>query len=188
MDRERFIQGVARLCSIKRCRAGVPAGEPRIRYLYPMNRCLLFLTCCLIAFTAQAQSPVDVMRGRTPSANTPARADTLVDAKKELPRFPGGHDALMMYIADHVRYPKSLRNKKYNIGPMTVKFLIQTDGRVRDVQVTSRPTSPDVAKEMGDYVTSIVKKLTKMPRWEPARVNGTPINYQYVLPFQVEIN
>jgi len=148
-----------------------------------MNHCLLLLTCCLIVLTANAQNPIDVMRGRT----TP-RVDTLVDARKEPPRFPGGHDALMMYIADHVRYPKSLRKKKYNVGPMTVKFLIQTDGRVRDVQVTSRPTSPDVAEEMSDYVTSIVKKLTKMPRWEPARVNGTPINYQYALPFQVEIN
>jgi hypothetical protein len=149
-----------------------------------MNRCLLFLACGLIAFTAQAQNPVDVMRGRT----IPAKTDTLVDARKEPPQYPGGHDAFMMYIADHVRYPKSLRKKKYNIGPMTVKFLIQTDGKVSNVQVTSRPTSADVADEMSDYVTSIVKKLTKMPRWEPARVNGTPINYQYVLPFQVEIN
>ena len=149
-----------------------------------MIHCLLFLTCCLITLTTQAQNPVDVMRGRSSSA---VKTDTLVDARKEPPRFPGGHDALMMYIADHVRYPKSLRKKKYNVGPMTVKFLIQTDGRVSNVQVTSRPTSPDVADEMSDYVTSIVKKLTKMPRWEPARVNGIPINYQYALPFQVEV-
>lgn len=149
-----------------------------------MNRCLLFLTCCLFTLTTQAQNPVDVMRGRSSAVKT----DTLVDARKEPPRFPGGHDAFMMYIADHVRYPKSLRKKKYDVGPMTVKFLIQTDGRVSNVQVTSRPTSPDVADQMSDYVTSIVKKLTKMPRWEPARVNGTPINYQYALPFQVEIN
>ncbi len=133
-----------------------------------------------------AQSPIDVMRGRT--TMNQEKPDTLLDAKKEMPRFPGGYDAMMDYIAYHVKYPKSLRKKKYNIGPMTVKFLIQTNGKVRDVQVTSRPTPPDVAEEMSDYVTNIVKVFTRMPRWEPARVNGTPINYQYALPFQVEIN
>jgi len=163
----------------------------RGHYLYPMN-CSLYRRLFLLvsvafcsALTSYAQSPVDVMRGR--STTNKVKADTLTDAHKELPRFPGGHDAFMMYIADHVHYPRSLRKKKYNIGPMTVKFLIQTDGKVRDVQVTSRPTAPDVAEEMSTYVTNIVKVFTRMPRWEPARVNGTPISYQYVLPFQVEI-
>ncbi|MCY7356055.1 MAG: hypothetical protein LH609_01030 [Rudanella sp.] len=41
---------------------------------------------------------------------------------------------------------------------------------------------------MSDYVTNIRKVFLRMRRWEPARVNGTPINYQYALPFQVEIN
>lgn len=132
-----------------------------------------------------AQSPVDVMHGRT--TINQEKPDTLLDAKKEMPRFPGGYDAMMDYIAYHIKYPKSLQKKKYNVGPMTVKFLVQTNGKVRDVQVTSRPTAPDVAEEMSAYVTNIVKVFTRMPRWEPARVNGTPINYQYALPFQVEI-
>ncbi len=148
-----------------------------------MNRCLPFFAFCLIAFSAQAQNPVDVMRGRTRVAKT----DTLVEARKAPPHYPGGNEAMMDYIAYHIKYPKALRKKKYNIGPMTVKFLVQSDGKVGDVQVTSRPTSPDVADEMSDYVTNIRKVFLRMPRWEPARVNGTPINYQYALPFQVEI-
>ncbi|MCY7356056.1 MAG: energy transducer TonB [Rudanella sp.] len=103
-----------------------------------MNRCLLLLACCLITFFAQAQNPVDVMRGRTAAAKT----DTLMDARKEPPRYPGGNEAMMEYIAYHVKYPKPLRKKKYNIGPITVKFLIQSNGKVGDVQVTSRPTPP----------------------------------------------
>ncbi|WP_083940551.1 energy transducer TonB [Rudanella lutea] len=135
------------------------------------------------ALSVCAQGPVDVMRGRAASAKT----DTLVDPTIQKPQFPGGHDALMMYIADHVKYPKSLRRKKFNAGQLTVKFLVLANGRVRNVEVTSRPTPPDVAEEMSEYVTSVMKAFNRMPRWEPARVNGTPINYQYALPFQVEI-
>lgn len=137
--------------------------------------------CSIVS--SYAQSPVDVMRGRVRVAKT----DTLVDARKVPPRYPGGNEAMIDFIAYHIKYPKSLRKKKYNIGPITVKFLVQSDGKVNDVTVTSRPTPPDVAEEMSDYVTNIRKVFLKMPRWEPARVNGTPINYQYALPFQVEI-
>lgn len=147
-------------------------------------RLVLSIFLGLLAPVAFAQSPVDVMRGRT----TVAQTDTLVNSTKTAPQFPGGHTALMDYVAYRIKYPKALRRQKFNVGPMTVKFLIGTNGRVSDVQVMSRPTPPEVAEAMSDYVTNIVKVFQKMPRWEPARLNGVPIAYQYSLPFQVEIN
>jgi hypothetical protein len=147
-----------------------------------MMRFVLFVSLCFAVTVGYAQNPVDVMRGRA------TRVDTLTNPVKTAPQFPGGSQALMDYVAYHIKYPKSFRRKGFNTGPLLVKFLIQTDGRVGDVQVSSKTTPPELAEQMSDYVTQIRKVFIKMPRWEPARLNGVPINYQYSLPFQVEIN
>ncbi|TAE27541.1 MAG: hypothetical protein EAZ91_15815 [Cytophagales bacterium] len=148
-----------------------------------MIRCIVFVGVYLIVTLVHAQNAVDVMRGRAVSGT-----DTLARPVKIGPRYPGGPEALMDYVAYRIKYPKTFQRKGFNTGPLTVKFLIQTDGRVGDVQVTSRPTPPEWADEMSNYVTQIRKVFLRMPRWEPARLNGVPINYSYSLPFQVEAN
>lgn len=149
-----------------------------------MIRCLFFLIGCCALSIANAQTSVDMMRGRSVGSRT----DTLSKPAKIAPKFPGGTEALMEYVSYRIKYPKAFRRKNFNTGPLTVKFLVQADGRVGDVQVTSRPTPPDLVDAMSNYVTQIRRVFIRMPRWEPARLNGTPIDYPYSLPFQVEIN
>lgn len=141
-----------------------------------------------VAFLGIATLLTNVARAQTDSV---AQADTLlppgVYTKAErLPEFPGGRTALLQYVADKVRYPKALRKKGYNVGPLTVRFVVTAEGDVRDVRVASRPTSPDVAEAVSAYVTDVSRAFEKMPRWQPARIRNQNVAFRYFLPIQVE--
>jgi periplasmic protein TonB len=92
-----------------------------------------------------------------------------------LPAFPGGEEALQMYLAKNLRYPELAKEKNIS-GVVVLQFLIQTDGSIADVKVI-KPLGGGCDEEA-------LRVINLMPKWSPALSNGQEVDCIYTLPIR----
>lgn len=99
--------------------------------------------------------------------------DKPVYAVEVMPQFPGGDQALLEFIKNNLRYPKS--DAEFGIqGRVTVRFVVNRLGKVCDVTVI-RGLSPGCDAEA-------VRVIKKMPKWTPGKQKGNTVSVYYTLP------
>ncbi|QIP11571.1 hypothetical protein G8759_02455 [Spirosoma aureum] len=103
------------------------------------------------------------------------------------PEFPGGKAALSRYLAENIRFPSSLMRKNQNTGPVAAKFIVDKDGSVHDVRISTKPLDKKAQKGMEDFMTTIIAAIEQMPRWRPGEVKGEPVAVFYTLPIEVNM-
>lgn len=100
---------------------------------------------------------------------------------EEMPRFPGGDEALLKVIADNTKYPaEAIAN---NIqGKVILKFVVNSDGSVSRVEIL-RGADPLLDKEAIRVVGSI-------SGFRPGKQNGVAVPVWFTIPvnFQLKIN
>ncbi len=79
--------------------------------------------------------------------------------------YPGGKQAWMRYLIQHIRYPLSAMNNNIQ-GTVIVKFIIDDKGRLKQLDAISG------AMELRQEAIRIIKESG---RWIPAKENGKPI-------------
>ncbi len=94
-------------------------------------------------------------------------------AVEVMPQFPGGEAALYKYIADNLRYPANAQEDGVS-GRVIVQFTVNKSGNISDVSVI-RSRHPSLDREA-------VRVVRSMPRWNPGKQNGHPVNVIYTLP------
>ena len=94
-------------------------------------------------------------------------------AVEEMPMFPGGEEALMKYIRDHLQYPQIAVERGLE-GRVTVRFVVNKDGYVQDVTVLRG------VHELLDR--EAVRVIQSLPRFAPGRQNGNAVNVYYNVP------
>ncbi|MBL7718811.1 MAG: TonB family protein [Flavipsychrobacter sp.] len=85
---------------------------------------------------------------------------------------------LNSYLLENIRPPARKSAKSPAEARLTVKFMVDEFGDVKDVKVTK----PSGYKELDDEVVSIVEGT---PKWNPAMRNGKPTKMYYTLPVKV---
>jgi protein TonB len=94
------------------------------------------------------------------------------------PRFPGGDEARLYYLRQHIRYPE-LALKGLVQGVVIVTFIIETDGSISNI---------DVSKRIGGGCDEEAMKVTReMPRWEPGKRNGRAVRVMVRMPIVFRI-
>jgi len=96
------------------------------------------------------------------------------------PSFPGGMEALAKYLGDHIRYPHLAAENNIS-GVVTVQFVVDYEGRIKDVKVVSLPKGGGLEAE----ATRVIKA---MPRWKPGRQNGRAVSVLYSIPVNFKLN
>jgi TonB family protein len=81
--------------------------------------------------------------------------------------FPGGEQAWQKYLSSTARYPNKAVRKEIE-GTVKVRFVVGPSG-----YVTQAFLNESVAMLLDDQLLEVVKKS---PRWEPATINGRPVN------------
>lgn len=114
--------------------------------------------------TGQSSGEQVMIRSKT--GNTSGTVD-------ERAQFPGGEQAMMDYVAAHVKYPKSVR-KEGVTGKVYVSFTITETGKIANVKLAKGLDS-----RLDEEALSLVKS---MPDWIPAREDGENVSMEYVLP------
>ena len=124
----------------------------------------------------------------------------------EQPTFPGGMDALMLYISKYVKYPKEWQESNIHLT-LIVRIVVGKDGKVESYEIV-RPQNVTIKEEVKDvngnglivngekvytsntYKTSkfigdtLEEMFRNMPRWKPCIVNGEPQNSYYTIPIR----
>lgn len=85
------------------------------------------------------------------------------------PVFPGGMKGLVSYLKENAINPKGSGG-----GKVKVKFVIQKDGKVADIEIV-QSVSP--ALDLAAY-----KVVSAMPDWKPGEHDGEKVNVMYTLP------
>jgi len=89
------------------------------------------------------------------------------------PRYPGGDEARLYYLRQHIRYPEAAMKKEIQ-GVVIVVFIIEPDGSV---------TKVSVSKGIGGGCDEEAIRVTReMPRWEPGKRNGRAVRVMLRMP------
>lgn len=99
--------------------------------------------------------------------------DRIFDVVEENAQFPGGDDACMKYLRDHIKYPSICQEQGVQ-GRVIVNFVVNRDGSIIDVKVVR---SPD--QHLSDEAIRVVKG---MPKWKPARQGNKTVRSRFTLP------
>jgi protein TonB len=92
---------------------------------------------------------------------------------EEMPRFPGGDEAMMQFIAKNVKYPEEA-SKKGTQGRVVVTFIVNTDGSVSDPKVV-KSVNPALDAEA-------IRVVNAMPKWTPGKQRGYTVRVKFTIP------
>jgi TonB family protein len=110
--------------------------------------------------------PVGRVAGVSQSDIVPVQATADDD-----PQYPGGQEAWIKYLIANAKYPKEALEKKIQ-GKVFVRFLVETDGTISDIQIAG--TDPGYG--LGAEAVRLVKESGK---WTPAMKDGqTVVGYK----------
>lgn len=124
-----------------------------------------------ILFTARG-SHCDVTLNVGPATDTQERPYEVVE---EMPKYPGGTAAMMKYLADNVKYPKTEAS-----GRVVVQFIVDKDGTVVEPKVV-RSISPELDQ-------AAINAIKGMPKWEAGKMHGKPVRVKYNIPVSFKKN
>jgi protein TonB len=92
---------------------------------------------------------------------------------KEMPSFPGGNEALLRYIMEHVNYPPDAAANGIQ-GTVLLRFVVSSTGDVTRVEVT-RSANPLLDDEA-------LRVISSLPRWKPGKQDGNPVPVWFSVP------
>ena len=123
----------------------------------------------------QAIAEVVVVKEPEPE---PVKEEEIFVAVQQMPEFPGGQAALMKWLSNNIRYPQIALDNGIS-GRVVVKFVVEKDGSVGNVQVV-KGVDKDLDKEA-------MRVVRAMPKWQPGKNNGQAVRCYYNLPVTFRI-
>ena len=120
----------------------------------------LFFACAPMLTMAQEDATVE-------------EDNTVYTAYDEAPVFKGGTVGISQFVGTNLKFPKKARKENVT-GDVVVEFVIEKDGSVGDVNITTSLTP-----ECDQAVVDMVKK---MPKWTPARKDNKDVRSLYTMP------
>ena len=98
---------------------------------------------------------------------------------EEMPSFPGGANAMVKFIKDHLKYPSEARETNIK-GTVYLNFVVEIDGSVTEVSI-SRAIGGGCEEEA-------IRVLKSMPDWIPGKQNGRAVRVRLTLPVKFVLN
>ncbi len=97
---------------------------------------------------------------------------------EKMPQFPGGEAEMMKFIYKNIKYPPIARENNIE-GLVVVTFVVGKDGSINDIKVLR-----DIGGGCGEESVRVVKK---MPKWNPGKQRGKPVQVQFNLPVKFKL-
>ena len=98
---------------------------------------------------------------------------------EKLPEFAGGHQAMIKWIKEHIKYP-DVPKKQGITGTVYVSFVVGKDGSISNVQIPKK-LDYDLDRE-GIRIVSL------MPKWIPGTQNGRKARVEMILPLKFSLD
>lgn len=97
---------------------------------------------------------------------------------EEMPKFPGGDEAMMLWIAQRVKYPEQAK-KEGITGLVMVSFVVNKTGKVEKVKV-EKSAHPLLDAEA-------VRVIGEMPQWKPGTQKGKNVDVRLTVPVKFSL-
>ncbi|OWY20555.1 energy transducer TonB [Sphingobacteriales bacterium UPWRP_1] len=112
---------------------------------------------------------------------TPAGKEVLQTAEV-MPQFPGGQNALFLFMSENTRYPASAQQLGIE-GTVYVGFIVEPDGSINNISILKG------LPEGGSGIEAEALRVTAlMPKWEPGVQDGNKVRVSYSLPFKFKLD
>lgn len=106
--------------------------------------------------------------------------DGVYEYVDNLPEFPGGHKALMVFLSENINYPKEAVENNIQ-GRVMVRFVVEKDGSITNVQI-GRGVEASLDQES-------IRVISMMPKWKPGSLkDGTLVATRFTLPVQYRLS
>ena len=103
----------------------------------------------------------------------PSKEELVYMVVEEMPEYPGGMAECMKFLSENVKYPASAHEANIQ-GRVIVKFTVQKDGTLTDVQIV-RGVNPELDAEA-------IRVVKMMPKWKPGKQKGKSVNVNFTIP------
>ncbi len=107
------------------------------------------------------------------NSDTVSEDEKIFMVAEKMPEFPGGDLGLREYIAAHLKYPSSARERGIE-GKVYVRFCITSKGTIGKINVI-RSVDPLLDREA-------VRVIKYLPKWIAGENNGKKVNVWYTCP------
>jgi protein TonB len=111
--------------------------------------------------------------GTAPTVVPPS--DEILNIAEVNPSFPGGQEALMKYLGNHMTYPELAKRNALE-GMVVVQFVVNEEGAISDIVV--------LKKLGGGTDEEAMRVIKNMPRWSPGKQNGRNVKVRFTLPIR----
>ena len=92
---------------------------------------------------------------------------------EEMPMYPGGEAALLLYISEHTQYPEVAKENNIQ-GKVIVRFCVTSKGGVDKVSIL-KGVDPELDKEA-------IRVVQTLPAFKPGKQGGKPVPVWYMVP------
>jgi periplasmic protein TonB len=117
-----------------------------------------------------------LLSGLNLNAQTNAPVDQPYVLATVMPQFPGGSEAMIEFIQEHLEYP--MAEKKADIqGIITMQFIVEKDGSLSDIKAVK---SVDKGENL---VKEAIRVIKLMPKWTPGMQDGHNVRVYKNVPF-----
>lgn len=107
--------------------------------------------------------------------------EIVYDLVDEPAEFPGGMYACKNFILTNLVYPSKAKEKGIE-GKCYLKFIITESGEVSNVKVIKG------VQDCPECDQEAIRLIKSMPKWEPGKINGKPVNSTFTLPVQFKLD
>lgn len=97
---------------------------------------------------------------------------------EQMPNFPGGEEALMKFINEHIKYPQSALEQGTQ-GTIMLRFVVTGTGGIGEVQIL-KGLDPDCNNEA-------IRVVKSLPKFNPGMQQGRPVSVWYTTPVRFVI-
>ena len=128
-----------------------------------------------------------LIKGKKRTISQPNKAEkvTTTDEEKIYDKvdknaeYPGGTEALMKFMMTNLKYPETCRKEGIQ-GRVVIKFVVNTDGSIVDMEEVRSPHA--------DLTAEAMRIIKMMPKWTPATVGGKTIRSRFNLPVMFRLD
>ena len=96
---------------------------------------------------------------------------------EKMPEYPGGGQELLKFIQTNLKHPKGVKSSDLKCNKVFLKFVIQEDGSLKDIEIT-KSSGNILVDEEAKRVISI------MPKWIPGQQNEKAVPVLFNLPIR----
>jgi len=146
--------------------------EDEVKTQESLNEAIIAISVADVTGTDE-DNGIDVASLDENQAITQENDTEVFDVVQQMPEFPGGENALVKWINEHIKYPYLAAENRIQ-GKVYVQFVVDRDGIIRNARI-AHSIDPSLDQEA-------LRVVNNLPRWNPGKQSGQPVRVSYTIP------